>query len=90
MINGKKEIELSPEERKKFNKSGRGGRTPRWALERIIHAGYGLVTIDYNNVDPDKNDFSDGVHKLFTKRDKMLLLKMNGVHYLPGLGAYLE
>ena len=67
LINGKKESELSGDELKKFNASGRGGRTSRWAIDKMIDAGYGLVTIDYNNVDPDKNDFSDGVHALFYK-----------------------
>ena len=67
LINGKKESELSGEELKKFNVSGRGGRTSRWAIDKMIDAGYGLVTIDYNNVDPDKNDFSDGIHAIFYK-----------------------
>ena len=67
LINGKKESELSEEELKKFNKNKRGGRTSRWAIDKMIDAGYGLVTIDYNNVDPDKNDFSDGIHSLFYK-----------------------
>jgi len=68
LINGKKESELSGDELKKFNTSGRGGRTSRWAIGKMIDAGYGLVTIDYNNVDPDKNDFSDGIHALFYKK----------------------
>jgi len=67
LINGKKESELSGDELKKFNTSERGGRTSRWAIDKMIDAGYGLVTIDYNNVDPDKNDFSDGIHALFYK-----------------------
>ena len=67
LINGKKQSELSRDEIKKFNKNGRGGRTSRWAIDKIIDAGYGLVTINYNNVDPDKNDFSDGIHALFYK-----------------------
>ena len=71
LINGKKESELSGDELKKFNASGRGGRTSRWAIDKMIDAGYGLVTIDYNNVDPDKNDFSDGIHALFYKTGQM-------------------
>ena len=70
LINGKKESELSGEELKKFNASGRGGRASRWAIGKMIDAGYGLVTIDYNNVDPDKNDFSDGIHALFYKTEQ--------------------
>lgn len=42
----------------------RGQRASRWALNKIIDSGYGLVTVNYNNVDPDKNDFSDGIHSL--------------------------
>ena len=67
LINGKKESELRGNELKNFNHAERGERTSRWAIEKMIDAGYGLVTIDYNNVDPDKNDFSDGIHALFYK-----------------------
>lgn len=43
----------------------RGARTNRWPVEKILNAGFGLVTIYYGDVDPDKNDFTDGIHPLF-------------------------
>lgn len=45
--------------------ASRGARSDRWALEKIISGGFGLATIYYGEVDPDKNDFSDGLHALF-------------------------
>ncbi len=45
----------------------RGGRSHRWALDKIIDGGFGLATIYYGEVDPDKNDLSDGLHQLFYK-----------------------
>ena len=47
-----------------LTEESRGKRTHRWAVEKILDAGYGLATIYYGEVDPDKNDFSDGVHNL--------------------------
>jgi hypothetical protein len=43
----------------------RGTDKDSWEVEKIISSGYGLVTLYYGDVDPDKNDFTDGVHPLF-------------------------
>ncbi|MEM9142058.1 MAG: acetylxylan esterase [Bacteroidota bacterium] len=45
--------------------ASRGLRAHRWPVEQIIEAGFGLCTLYYNEVDPDKNDLSDGLHALF-------------------------
>ncbi len=47
-----------------LNEQSRGVRSSRWSIEKIIDGGLGLATIYYGEVDPDKNDFSDGVHRL--------------------------
>ncbi len=54
----------------KTSEQARGTGSHRWAVEKIIAAGYGLATIYYGDVDPDKNDFTDGVHPFFYTGDQ--------------------
>lgn len=47
--------------------ASRGVRINRWAIDKILDKGFGLAVVYYGEVDPDKNDFSDGLHALFYK-----------------------
>jgi dienelactone hydrolase len=48
----------------------RGKSKEAWQAGKIISSGYGLVTLYYGDVDPDKNDFTDGIHPLLYKESQ--------------------
>ncbi|MEH6682024.1 MAG: acetylxylan esterase [Sediminicola sp.] len=54
----------------KTNDRSRGKRNYRWPINEIIGEGYGIATIYYGDIDPDRNNFSDGVHPLFYTGDQ--------------------
>ncbi len=54
----------------KASEQSHGKKSNRWAIEKIIDAGYGVATIYYGDIDPDKNDFSDGIHPFFYADDQ--------------------
>ncbi|MUH35489.1 acetylxylan esterase [Zobellia amurskyensis] len=49
----------------KATEASRGVRANRWPIDKMLDKGYGLATVYYGEIDPDKNDFSDGLHSLF-------------------------
>lgn len=49
----------------KFNEQSRGVAASLWAIEKMIDSNFGLATIYNGEIDPDKNDMTDGVHSLF-------------------------
>ena len=53
-----------------LTEQSRGAKSSRWAIEKMIDAGIGLATIYYCEVDPDKNDFTDGIHPLLYANDQ--------------------
>lgn len=55
-----------------LDEKSRGVRTSRWAIEKMIDAGFGLATIYYGEVDPDKDDMSDGIQSLFYTNDQQV------------------
>jgi len=40
----------------------RGTRTDFWSVDYVIERGYAFATFHLADVDPDKDDFSDGIH----------------------------
>jgi len=49
----------------KVTEQSRATASNRWPVDEIIKAGYGLVTVYYGDIDPDKNDFSDGIQSFW-------------------------
>ena len=49
------------------DEASRGGRAHRWAIQQILDAGFALVTVYYGDIDPDRNDFQDGIHPFLYK-----------------------
>jgi len=45
-----------------LTEQSRGVESGRWPIQMILDAGYGVATIFYGDVDPDRDDFTDGVH----------------------------
>jgi len=54
-----------------LTEQSRGVRTNRWDIEKMLGAGIGLATIYYGEVDPDKNDFTDGIQPLLYKKNQI-------------------
>lgn len=45
--------------------AGRGSQKDVWAIEQTINRGYALACFYCGDLDPDRNDFSDGVHPFY-------------------------
>jgi hypothetical protein len=51
----------------RVTEQSRGCDSDNWPVDTIIKAGYGLVTVYYGDVDPDRNDYSDGIEPFLYK-----------------------
>ena len=52
----------------RLDEHSRGVCASRWQVESVIDAGFGLATLFYGEIDPDKNDMTDGIHPLLYTR----------------------
>ncbi|GAB4138991.1 MAG: acetylxylan esterase [Planctomycetaceae bacterium] len=53
----------------KASAKSRGAAKSRWAIEKILKAGYGLATIYYGDIVPDHKDgLKSGPHRFFLKK----------------------
>ena len=46
----------------KDNKDARGAKEDFWCVENLIDRGYAFATFHESDIDPDKDDFTDGIH----------------------------
>lgn len=53
-----------------ITEQSRGVRAERWPVGEIIKSGYGLATIYYGDVDPDRDNFDDGVHPFLYNKNQ--------------------
>jgi hypothetical protein len=49
----------------RFGSAGRGERADAWCVDYLVERGYGFATFHCADVDPDRDDFSDGVHPVY-------------------------
>ncbi|MEX2187683.1 MAG: acetylxylan esterase [Pirellulales bacterium] len=47
--------------------ASRGGQADMWAVEQTIDRGYAVALFHTADIDPDKPDFTDGIHPHFVK-----------------------
>ena len=48
----------------------RGVRKSRWPVEMIVDAGFSLATIYCGDLDPDRENWQDGIHPMFYREDQ--------------------
>ena len=51
-----------------LTEQSRGATSDQWPIESIIKNGFGVATYYSGDIDPDKHDFTDGIHPFFYKR----------------------
>ncbi len=49
--------------------ASRGTSASRWSIPEVIARGYASATFYHGDLDPDKDDFTDGVHAAFLQED---------------------
>lgn len=50
---------------RRFGANDRGDRRNTWCVEHLVERGYGLATFHCADIDPDHDDFTNGVHPYF-------------------------
>jgi len=57
--------------RNKANAKSRGAAASRWAIKKILRRGYGLATIYYGDIVPDRKDgLTEGPHRFYLKEGR--------------------
>ena len=54
----------------RLTEQSRGFDSDSWPIRKILDAGFGLATVYYGDVDPDRDDFSDGIQPLFYEKEQ--------------------
>lgn len=53
----------------RFGTDERGVGEDFWCVERILERGYGFATFHQADMDPDRDDFTDGIHSVYSEFD---------------------